>query len=93
MVTAAAYPGCMSSILSIGIADAGGGSAVRDGCHQHRSRWRLVERGDADTAAVPEVDLASSMVALKLASYDFGASAKIVEVRTQMSRSVLDILA
>lgn len=44
-------------------------------------------------AAAPEDDLASSMVALKLASYDFKASAKIVEVGREMSRSVLDILA
>jgi hypothetical protein len=46
-----------------------------------------------EPAGAPEDDLASSMVALKLASYDFKASARIVEVGREMSKSVLDILA
>jgi hypothetical protein len=40
-----------------------------------------------------EIDLASEMVAMTLATYDFKASAKIVEVGRDMSRTVIDILA
>jgi flagellar hook protein FlgE len=46
-----------------------------------------------EPGAAPEDDLASSMVALKLASYDFKASAKIVEVGRDMTQTVLDVLA
>jgi hypothetical protein len=40
-----------------------------------------------------ELDMATSLVSMTLASYDFKASAKIVEVGRDMSRTVLDILA
>ena len=40
-----------------------------------------------------EVDMAAEMVSMTLATYDFKASARIVEVGRDMSRSVLDILA
>lgn len=53
----------------------------------------LPSEGATDAAAAPEEDLASSLVALRLASYDFKASAKIVEVGRDMMKSTLDILA
>jgi flagellar basal body rod protein FlgC len=40
-----------------------------------------------------EIDMATEMVSMMLATYDFKASAKIVEVGRDMSRTVLDILA
>lgn len=48
--------------------------------------------GDAAQPA-EEIDMASELVAMTLASYDFKAAAKIVEVGREMSRTVLDILA
>jgi hypothetical protein len=40
-----------------------------------------------------EIDMASELVSMTLATYDFKAAAKIVEVGRDMSRTVLDILA
>jgi hypothetical protein len=40
-----------------------------------------------------EIDMASEMVSMTLATYDFKAAARIVEVGRDMSRTLLDILA
>jgi hypothetical protein len=49
--------------------------------------------GEGGAAAAPEEDLASSLVALQLASYDFKAATKIVGVGRDMMKSAIDILA
>jgi flagellar basal body rod protein FlgC len=82
----------MSSITSIGIAGMRAAEARFETAASNIVRGGTLPSEGAPEAA-PEADLASSMVALKLASYDFKASAKIVEVGREMSRSVLDILA
>ncbi len=40
-----------------------------------------------------EIDLATEMVSMMLASYDFKAATRIVEVGRDMQKTVLDILA
>lgn len=47
----------------------------------------------AEGAPAQEVDLATEMVSMTLASYDFKASAKIVEAGRDMMKSAIDILA
>ncbi len=81
----------MSSIMSIGI----GGMRAAEARFQTAAN-NIVRSGTtaaAGDAAPGQDDLASSMVALQLASYDFKASAKIVEAGRDMTRSLLDILA
>jgi flagellar hook protein FlgE len=81
----------MSSIMSIGISgmraaesrfQAAATSIVRSGT--------LPSEGEV---AAPEEDMATSLVALQLASYDFKAATKIVEVGRDMIKSAIDILA
>lgn len=48
--------------------------------------------GDAAQPSA-EIDMATEMVSMMLATYDFKASARIVEVGRDVSRTVLDILA
>jgi flagellar basal body rod protein FlgC len=79
------------SIMSIGIS----------GMRAAESRFetaasRITRAGVAPAEGAPpaeEVDIASEMVAMSLASYDFKASAKIVEVGREMMKSAIDILA
>lgn len=81
----------MSSIVSIGI------SGMRAAEARFETAASNIVRGSVlpaeGEATAPVEDLVSSMVALKLASYDFKASAKIVEVGRDMMTSTLDILA
>ena len=81
----------MSSIMSIGIAGMRAAEARFE-----TAASNIVGAGmpPAEGApAGPEIDLASSLVALKLASYDFKAATKIVEVGRDMLKSTIDILA
>jgi flagellar hook protein FlgE len=84
----------MSSIMSIGIS----------GMRAAEARFQTAASGvvrsgtlpaDGSTSALqaPEEDLASSLVALQLASYDFKAASKIVQVGRDMMKSAIDILA
>jgi hypothetical protein len=83
----------MSSIMSIGIAGMRAAETRFETAASSIARGSVPpSEGEAATAA-PVEDLATSMVALKLASYDFKASAKIVEVGRDMMKSTLDILA
>jgi flagellar hook protein FlgE len=81
----------MSSIMSIGI------SGMRAAEARFQTAATSIVRSGAlpseGEAAAPEVDLASSLVALQLASYDFKAATKIVEVGRDMMKSAIDILA
>ena len=81
----------MSSIMSIGIAGMRAAEAPFE-----TPASNIVRAGmppDEGAPAEPETDLASSLVALKLASYDFKAATKIVEVGRDMLKSTIDILA
>jgi len=81
----------MSSIMSIGMSGMRAAEARFETAASSIVRSGLPPReGDA---AAPEEDLASSLVAIQLASYDFKAAAKIVEVGRDMAQSAIDILA
>lgn len=82
----------MSSILSIGVSGLRAAEARFQSAASDIVRSGTLPSGD-DAAGVPEVDLASSLVALQLASYDFKAATKIVQVGREMMRSAIDILA
>ena len=79
------------SIMSIGIS----------GMRAAESRFetaasRIVRAGVTPAEGAPpadEVDMASEMVDMQLAGYDFKASAKVVQVGRDMMKSTLDILA
>lgn len=86
----------MSSIMSIGISgmraaearfSSAANSIVKAGATP------VVADGEAAIAAAPEEDMASSLIAMQLASYDFKAATKIVQVGNSMMKSTLDILA
>ena len=80
----------MSSIMSIGI------SGMRAAEARFETAASSIVRSGAlpseGGATAPEEDLASSLVALQLASYDFKAASKIVEVGRDMMKSAIDIL-
>ena len=79
------------SIMSIGAA---GMRAAEARFEAAATRITRAGAGLADPGQVDaEIDMAAEMVSMMLASYDFKASARIVEVGRDMSRTVLDILA
>ena len=84
----------MSSIMSIGAA----GMRMAEARFESAAT-RIVQAGSGvadspSTAAFAgDDDLASSLVAMQLASYDFKASAKVVEVGRDLMRTTLDMLA
>jgi flagellar basal body rod protein FlgC len=81
----------MSSIMSIGIA---GMRAAETRFETAASRIVRAGVPPAEGAtAAPEIDLGSEIVAMKLASYDFLASTRIIEVGRDMMKSAIDILA
>lgn len=81
----------MSSILSIG---ASGMRAAEQRFEAAAERVTRAGAGLSDPAKPDsEIDLAGEMVSMMLASYDFKASAKVVEAGRDMSRTLLDILA
>lgn len=79
--------------MSIGIAGMRAAEARFETAASNIVRGGALPNGTPETGIAPADDLAGSMVALTLASYDFKASTKIVEVGREMTRSVLDILA
>ena len=84
----------MSSIMSIGISGMRAAEARFQTAASNVVRsGTLPVDGSADTLQAPEEDLASSLVALQLASYDFKAATKIVQVGRDMMKSAIDILA
>jgi flagellar basal body rod protein FlgC len=79
------------SIMSIGAA---GMRAAEARFETAATRITRAGAGLGDpTQPTEDIDMASEMVSMMLASYDFKAAAKIVEVGRDMSRTVLDILA
>jgi flagellar basal body rod protein FlgC len=53
----------------------------------------IFDPGSGDFTLAPNVDQAQELIALKLASYDFRANARAIEVQTNLQDSVLDILS
>ena len=79
------------SIMSIGIS---GMRAAESRFETAATRITRAGAGLGDPAQpTEEIDMATEMVAMKLASYDFQASTKIVEVGREMMKSAIDILA
>ena len=81
----------MSSIMSIGISGMWAAEA-----RFQTAATSIVRSGTLPSegeAAAPEEDMATSLVALQMASYDFKAATKIVEVGRNMMKSAIDILA
>jgi flagellar basal body rod protein FlgC len=81
----------MSSIMSIGIAGMRAAETRFETAASDVVRAGMLPSEGAPAAS--ETDLASSLVALTLASYDFKAATKIVEVGRDMMKSTIDILA
>jgi flagellar hook protein FlgE len=81
----------MSSIMSIGIS----------GMRAAQTRFQTAANSIVRTGALPsegevgapKEDMATSLVAMQMASYDFKAATKIVEVGRDMMKSAIDILA
>ena len=79
------------SIMSIGIS---GMRAAESRFETAATRITRAGAGLGDPGQpAEEIDMATEMVAMKLASYDFQASTKIVEVGREMMKSAIDILA
>ena len=79
------------SIMSIGVS---GMRAAEARFETAATRITRAGMGLGDPAQPSqEIDMASEMVSMTLATYDFKAAARIVEVGRDMSRTLLDILA
>ena len=84
----------MSSIMSIGISGMRAAEArFQTAASRVVRSGTLPVDGSTDALQAPEEDLARSLVALRLASYDFKAATKIVQVGRDMMKSAIDILA
>jgi hypothetical protein len=80
----------MSSMLSIGAA---GMQAAADRFQAAASQVVRAGTTSANSEATAEVDLATAMVSMTLASYDFKASVKIATVGRDVMQATLDMLA
>jgi flagellar basal body rod protein FlgC len=79
------------SIMSIGIS---GMRAAEARFETAATRITRAGAGLPDPAQpTEEIDMATEMVSMMLASYDFKAAARIVEVGRDMTKSAVDILA
>jgi flagellar basal body rod protein FlgC len=88
-VTSPRYCAGMSSLTSIGAAGMQAASARLQGVANRVARMG-VSRPDG---AAPETDLAGAMVDAMLASTDFKAATKIVEIGRKMDQATFDMIA